>query len=180
MLMKREGAALLIVDLQGRLLPAIHDGEAVIAEAVWLARVAARMGVPTVVSEQYPKGLGHTDPRVLEAAEGARVVEKLPFSCASDGCLAGTAIDAATQVVVCGTESHVCVLQTALGLVEAGKSVFLVAEACGSRRASDKAAALSRMAAAGVTIVSREMVAFEWLGQAGSDEFRAISRDFLR
>ncbi|MCB1916183.1 MAG: isochorismatase family protein [Rhodocyclaceae bacterium] len=180
MLMQRKGAALLIVDLQQRLLPAIDDGEAVIGHAVWLAEVAARLGVPTVVSEQYPQGLGHSDPRVLEAAAGAAVVEKLSFSCAADGCLAGTPIDAASQVVVCGTESHVCVLQTAIGLRAAGKAVFLVAEACGSRRPSDKALALARMAAAGIAVVSREMVAFEWLARAGSDEFREISKRYLR
>jgi len=180
MLMRREDAALLIVDLQAKLLPAIHDGEQVIGHALWLARVAARMGVPTVISEQYPKGLGHTDPRVLEAAPGARVIEKLSFSCAAEDCLQGSAIEGAAQVVICGTEAHVCVLQSAIGLAGQGKQVFAVAEACGSRRPSDKALALSRMAAAGVTVVSREMVAFEWLASAGSDEFRQVSRDFLR
>lgn len=180
MLIDRNQSSLLVVDLQGRLLPAIHEGEEVIAQAVWLARVAARLAVPTVVSEQYPRGLGHTDPRVLEAAPGARVVEKIHFSCAADGCLTDSAVDARPQVVVCGTEAHVCVLQTVLGLRQQGKQVFLVAEASGSRRPSDKALALQRMAALGVQIVSREMVAFEWLARAATEEFREISQAFIR
>lgn len=180
MLISREHSALLIVDLQPRLLPAIHEGEAVVVEAIWLARLAGRLAVPTVISEQYPRGLGHTDPRVIAAAPGARVVEKVHFSCADGGCLEGSAVDAAAHVVLCGTESHVCVLQTAVGLRRRGKQVFLVAEACGSRRPTDKALALARMAGEGVVVVSREMVAFEWLGQAATEEFREISREFLR
>lgn len=180
MLMDRERSALLIVDLQPRLLPAIDAGEEVVAHAIWLAQVAARLEVPAVISEQYPQGLGHTDARVREAAPGARVVEKIHFSCADGGCLVGTAVEAAPQVVICGTECHVCVLQTALGLRALGKEVFLVAEACGSRRPQDKALALARMAGEGVRVVSREMVAFEWLGQAATDEFRDVSKRFLR
>lgn len=83
-------------------------------------------------------------------------------------------------MVVAGTESHVCVLQTVLDLLGQGRQVFVVAEAVGSRRTSDKELALARMRAHGAEIVSREMVAFEWLRQAGSEEFRAISREFLR
>ena len=180
MLMDRARSALLIVDLQGRLLPAIHEGEEVVSQAVWLAAVAARLGVPTVISEQYPQGLGHTDARVLEAAPGAQVVEKIHFSCAAGDCLAGSAIETSSQVVVCGTEAHVCVLQTVLGLRAQGRAVFLVAEACGTRRPADKALALARMAGVGVHIVSREMVAFEWLGRAATEEFRDISKRFIR
>ena len=82
--------------------------------------------------------------------------------------------------VVAGTESHVCVLQTVLDLRAQGKEVFVVADAVGSRKPSDKELALARMRSHGVQIVSREMVAFEWLRQAGTDTFREISREFLR
>jgi len=84
------------------------------------------------------------------------------------------------QLVVCGMETHVCVLQTVIELLELGKKVFLVEEAVGSRRDTDKALALARMREAGASIVSREMVAFEWLRRADSDLFREISRNFLR
>jgi nicotinamidase-related amidase len=85
-----------------------------------------------------------------------------------------------SQYVVCGMETHVCVLQTVIELLELGKKVFLVEEAVGSRRDTDKALALARMREAGASIVSREMVAFEWLRRADSDLFREISRNFLR
>ena len=82
--------------------------------------------------------------------------------------------------MLCGTEAHVCVLQSALGLAAAGGQVFVVADAVGSRDPADRMLALDRMRQAGVTVVSREMVAFEWLRAAGTDRFRAISREFLR
>lgn len=102
------------------------------------------------------------------------------FSAVADGCLRGTEVDRRPQVVVCGTETHVCVQQTALALRWQGKQVFVVAEAVGSRKAADKHWALERMAKHGIEIVTREMVAFEWLERAGTDEFREISRNFIR
>ncbi|MCV6340164.1 isochorismatase family protein, partial [Pseudomonas aeruginosa] len=84
------------------------------------------------------------------------------------------------QFVVCGSEAHVCVLQTVLDLLGRGREVFVVEEAIGSRRSSDKALAVERMRQAGAMIVSREMVAFEWMERAGSDRFREISRNFIR
>ncbi|WP_323004018.1 isochorismatase family protein [Denitromonas sp.] len=173
-------SSLLIVDLQARLLPAIDQGEAVIAHTVWLMQIARQLAVPTVITEQYPQGLGPTAPAVLAEAEGARVVEKICFSSHAESRLAETAVDARPQVVVCGTEAHVCVLQTVLDLKAAGKAVFVVEEGVGSRQPRDKALALERMRAHGIDIVSREMVAFEWLERAGSDVFRTISRHFIR
>ena len=116
MLMNSSKASLLIVDVQTRLLPAIADGETVLQNCIWLTGVARRLAVPVVVSEQYPAGLGRTADALLEAAGDARIVEKTHFSCVSDGCLAGTAVDERRQVVVVGTEAHVCVLQTVLEL----------------------------------------------------------------
>ncbi|KAA3655314.1 MAG: isochorismatase family protein [Proteobacteria bacterium] len=173
-------SSLLIVDLQARLLPAIDQGEAVVAHTVWLMQIARRLGVPVVITEQYPHGLGPTAPAVLDEAEGAQRVEKICFSSHSDARLAGTAVDARPQVVVCGAETHVCVLQTVLDLRAAGKAVFVVEEGVGSRQPRDKALALERMRTHGIDIVSREMVAFEWLERAGTDVFRAISRNFIR
>ncbi len=107
---------------------------------------------------------------------------RLPASWGSSaaGCLPPLPGSDRRQWVVCGTESHVCVLQTVLQLRQDGKEVFVVEDAVGSRRPSDKALALERMRRHGIDVVSREMVAFEWLKRAGSDLFRAVSRDFLR
>lgn len=178
MLMNRRDSSLLVVDIQARLLPHIHEREELLAHARWLIEVAGRVGVPVVLTEQNRDKLGATDPTL--AVGDARRVDKLHFSAATCGCLAHTEVERRPQVVICGMEAHVCVLQTALGLGRQGKQVFVVAEAVGSRRPSDKQLALARLAAHGVDIVSREMVAFEWLEQAGTELFREVSRDFLR
>lgn len=180
MLMDRETATLLIVDVQSRLAPAIHDGERFVANCVWLAEVARRLDVPVVVTEHCRDKLGDTVDAVKAAAVGARYVGKTWFSAQSDGCLHGTAVESRRQVVVCGAEAHVCVQQTALELRWAGKEVFVVADASASRDPANRDLAFARMRAHGIEIVSREMVAFEWLRRAGTETFRAISRDFLR
>lgn len=180
MLMSREKSALLVVDVQERLIPAIHACDEVLANCVWLVGVAKQLSVPTVVSEQYPKGLGRTEPTLRRAATDAKWVEKVHFSCVADGCLVGTSVEDRRQVVVCGTEAHVCVQQTALELRWQGKEVFVVADAVGSRDPENKALALARMRAHGIEIVSREMVAFEWLRRAVTDDFRAVNTGFIR
>jgi len=180
MLIERDRSVLLVVDIQERLLPHIHEGEAVLAHAVWLVKLAQRLGVQVMLSEQYPKGIGHTVAALRELTFPEAIGEKLHFSCVAAKCLERLPGAEQPQVVVAGTESHVCVLQTVLDLLAQGRQVFVVAEAVGSRRPADKDLALARMRAHGAEIVSREMVAFEWLKQAGTDEFRAISREFLK
>lgn len=180
MLIERDRSALLVVDIQERLLPHIHEGKTVLDNAVWLVKIAQRLGVPVMVSEQYPKGIGPTVAVLRGLTPAEAIVEKLHFSCAAAKCLDGLPGSERPQVVVVGTESHVCVQQTALGLKGQGREVFVVADAVGSRKPLDKELALARMRSHGIDIVSREMVAFEWLKQAGTDEFREISREFLR
>ena len=180
MLIERERSSLLVIDIQERLLPHIHEGQAVLDNAVWLVKLAQRLGVPVMVSEQYPKGIGHTVAVLRGLTLPEAVAEKLHFSCVAAKCLDGLSGSERPQVVVAGTESHVCVLQTVLDLRAQGKEVFVVAEAVGSRKPSDKELALARMRSHGIHIVSREMVAFEWLKRAGTDEFREISREFLK
>ena len=117
----------------------------------------------------------------LRATAGdAPLVTKTHFSCVADGCLVGTAVEQRRQVVVVGTEAHVCVMQTVLELRWQGKEVFVVADAVGSRKPADKEAALARMRSHGVEIVTREMVAFEWLHDSAGPLFREINRDFIR
>ena len=180
MLIERDRSALLVVDIQERLLPHIHEGQAVLDNAVWLVKVAQRLGVPVMLSEQYPKGIGHTVAVLRELTLPEHVAEKQHFSCVAAQCLDGLQGSERPQVVVAGTESHVCVLQTVLDLHAQGIEVYVVADAVGSRRPSDKELALARMRGHGVRIVSREMVAFEWLKQAGTEEFRQVSREFLK
>lgn len=180
MRIKASQSTLLIIDVQERLLPAILDGESVIENTSWLQRIARRMNVPTLITEQYSKGLGPTVPVLREGVEADAILEKMDFSSAADGELFKRPGGDRQQFVVCGCETHVCVMQTVLDLLERGNQVFVVEEAVSSRRASDKALALTRMRQAGAEIVSREMVVFEWMERAGTDLFKAISREFIR
>jgi len=180
MLMARDKSVLLVVDVQERLAPAMHDSQAVVGHCVWLARLAARLGVPVVVTEHFPDKLGLTVAELQRATAGATLVTKQCFSAQADGQLAGTAVGSREQVVICGTEAHVCVLQTALELRAAGKAVFAVAQACGSRDPLDRDLGLERLRGHGVAVVSREMVAFEWLQRGGTELFREVHREFLR
>lgn len=181
MLLQREHSALLVIDVQQRLLAVMHEPERVVENCGWLLRLAERLAVPVLLSEQYPRGLGPTDERLRTLVPAAAIMEKLAFSCtgAAD---CSTRIEALErqQWVLAGIESHVCVLQTALGLRARGREVYVVAEAVSSRRPADRELAFARLRGAGVTIVGREMVAFEWLGSAGDDQFRTVSREFLR
>ncbi|HHW1742447.1 TPA: hydrolase [Pseudomonas aeruginosa] len=180
MLIRAATSTLLVVDIQERLLPAIDDGPALVEYSQWLLRVARALDVPVLASEQYSKGLGPTVAALRDELEPTQILEKLDFSAAADGALLRAPGGDRRQFVVCGSEAHVCVLQTVLDLLGRGREVFVVEEAIGSRRPSDKALAVERMRQAGAMIVSREMVALEWMERAGSDRFREISRNFIR
>ena len=173
-------SVLLIIDLQERLLPAIDQGVSVIEHAAWLIGVARQLQVPVLLTEQYPQGLGTTAPAIAQLIQPEERIEKIHFSAVAEGNLLNHPSAQRKQWVVCGTESHVCVLQTVLDLLVAGRDVAVVEEAVGSRQARDKALALERMRQRGADIVSREMVAFEWLDQAGTPAFRSILKDFIR
>jgi len=180
MLIDARKSALLVVDVQGRLVPAISGWQALLDQVVWLIRVARRMDVPVLACEQYPQGLGPTHPSIAAELPPGCIASKLHFSAVAGGCHALEQTGGPSHYVVCGMESHVCVLQTVIELLENDKRVFVVEEAVGSRRESDKTLALARMREAGAAIVSREMVAFEWLRKADSELFREVSKAFLR
>lgn len=177
MLMRAERSLLLVVDVQDKLVPAIHEVGPVLAHTEVLLKAAAGLAVPVVVSEQYPRGLGATVPQVRALLpEGTPVLEKLHFSCLGESALGSAVMGAGRdQIVVCGIEAHVCVLQTVLHLRERGRMVFVVADATSSRSPANHRLALDRMAAAGAQVVSTEMVVFEWLHQAGTPIFKTLS-----
>ncbi|WP_306478100.1 hydrolase [Methyloversatilis sp.] len=180
MLIDRHGSSLLLIDMQERLLPAMDDAGRLLDNVVWMARIAQRLSVPVSICEQNPKGLGATVQALRDLVPAQSIVPKMHFSCVTDGCLDTMAGLQRPQVVICGIEAHICVLQSALALQSSGKQVFVAADCVASRDPSNRQVALDRMRQHGVIVVSREMVAFEWLGAAGSDEFREISRTFLR
>lgn len=175
MLIERAQSLLLVVDIQEKLAPAIHDGAAAIANNRRLLAGAERLGVPIFVSEQYVRGLGPTVAELLPLPAGAQRIDKLHFSCAREpGFLDALEQTGRRQILVTGMEAHVCVLQTVLGLLAAGYDVFLIEDAAASRTPENRAAAIARMRAAGAHVVTTEMVLFEWLERAASDEFRAL------
>ena len=180
MLIDRQRSSLLLIDMQERLLPAMDDADRLLDNVVWMVKIAQRLSVPVLVSEQYPKGLGPTVQTLRDLIPAGSIMPKMHFSCVADGCLKPLLDPERPQVIVCGIESHICVMQTSLDLQASGRQVFVVADCVASRDPSNRGLALERLRQQGVIVVSREMVAFEWLGAAGSEEFREISRTYLR
>ena len=178
-LINAEQAALLVIDVQEKLAPAMADSAQLTARIQWLVGACQVLATPTLFTEQYPKGLGHTLPALLAVAEQAPVVEKSHFSVAAAQCLPASWAQH-SQIIVIGMETHVCVLQTVLELLQAGKEVFVVADAVGSRTEQNRELGLARMRHAGAQIVTREMVVFELLRHAGHEKFKTISQEFLR
>jgi len=180
MLLDAATSQLLIVDVQERLLPAMHEGDAMVDRCALLLQAAQELGVPATVSEQYRKGLGATVPRLDNVKGASPILEKMHFSCAADPGLAQRVGELAAQgrrqLVVAGIESHVCVLQSVLGFKAAGLDVYCAADAVTSRKPESVAVALDRMRADGVNVVNTEMVAFEWLHIAGTPTFKVVSK----
>lgn len=174
MKLDRARSALVLVDYQAKLMPAIDGAEGAVLEAVYLGRVAAALGVPVLATEQNPTRLGPNDPRVHAVA--GRTLAKVSFDACAEGLV--EALKATRpgldQVVVGGCEAHVCVLQTAFGLQAAGLKVAVVPSACGSRRPEDKVQALQRLAHAGVVLAGAESVTYEWLGAASDPAFKQV------
>ncbi|MFN0193121.1 MAG: hydrolase [Aestuariivirga sp.] len=179
MLIDATKATLLLIDMQERLLPAMAAPDEVEKRCSILLKAAKALDVPVAASEQYPKGLGHTAPALREEIGNAPVFEKTTFSCWRDPALKQHLIQhheqQRPQVIVAGIEAHVCVMQTAADLTQAGFGVFVVADAVSSRAPSSVALALDRMRQYGVSIVNAEMVVFELLGKAANPAFKMLS-----
>ena len=167
-----QASTLLLIDFQTKLMPAIDDAATAVMNARRLIDAAANLGVPTLFTEQNAQRLG---PTVSDLApDPSLIVHKMTF----DACSAPDLLRRLSEghaIVVAGWEAHVCVLQTALGLLETGRQVFVVRDAIGSRRAESKETAVSRMARHGAEIVTAEMVVFEWLKTAEHPRFREVA-----
>ena len=163
MIIDPETSTLLVVDLQSRLMPAIESAEAVVANARRLLEGARLLDVPVLFTEENAGGLGGTLPELH--ADPSNTAHKMTFdACRAPGFL--EALPDRPNIVICGCETHVCVLQTALGLLAAGRRVFAVRDAMGSRTAESKETAIRRLERNGAEIVTTEMVLFEWLTTA--------------
>lgn len=196
MLLDADGCQLVLVDYQTRLMPALHDPAGVAANAVRLGRLAEVMQVPCFGTEQNPAKLGENLPEIRALCQ--RTLAKMHFSACEDGLVdwlrppvqapRGNARslpkhlqkaqaddgEARSSIVIAGCESHVCLLQTALDLLEDEFEVWVVTDACSSRTERNRDAAFDRLAGAGAELVTTEMVAFEWLRSADHPAFMTI------
>ncbi len=181
MLIKSENSALLVIDVQEKLLPGVYDNETLVKNCQWLIEVAQLMDVPVIGSEQYPQGVGPTIESLKVLLPEGSYIGKTHFSCV-DAPACNAQIESLNKqvIVICGMEAHVCVLQTALSLLEAGKQVYVVADAISSRNAKDTEFAIARMREEGVKIVTREMVGFEWIRRSDAPQFKTFSTRYLR
>jgi nicotinamidase-related amidase len=194
MLLTSPESQLVLVDYQTRLLPAIHDGSAVCAQALKLAQIARLLHVPITGTEQSPDKLGENLPALKALCN--QTLEKSHFDACAEG-LGDMLREIGTPkaspnaksmpkhmqkepenqrptIVIAGMETHVCLLQTALSLLEEEFDVWVVTDACGSRTERNRDAAFDRLAGNGAELVTVEMVAFEWLGSADHPQFKAV------
>ena len=169
---------LVVIDTQTKLITAMPQDalQACIKNIGILAQAAKLLSVPTIITEQYPKGLGNTVPELLALLPNIKPVEKRSFSCMGEPTFSRQLTRDHSQVVLAGMEAHICVLQTALDLLSAGKQVFVAEDAIVSRNPANKANALARMREAGCIISNTESIVFEWLGIAEGDVFKAVSK----
>jgi nicotinamidase-related amidase len=170
MLLDHADCTLLLIDFQARLMPAIEDGDHVVANAERLAKAGRLMSVPTLATEENPAGIGSTIDRL--APYPSLTLPKMHFDATAEAHFWPAMPQGRKTFVVAGCEAHVCVLQTVLGLLTSGAKVTLVTDATGSRTPDSKQAAIRRMRRHGAEIVTTEMVIFEWLRTADNPRFR--------
>lgn len=165
----RDRTALVVVDVQEAFRPAVHAFDDVVENTRRLMEGAQILGIPVIVTEQYPKGLGRT----VEELGEVNPVEKSCFSAAR---AEGFELDGRDQALICGIETHVCVSQTAHDLLEQGVEVHVARDAVTSRTAANREVGLHKMEHSGAIVTSVETALFELLGAAGSDEFKQVQR----
>lgn len=174
MLIRARDSVLVVIDMQERLVPAMQAPARTIRNTRTLIAAATEMDVPIILTEQYPEGLGETVPDLACTPE-VTVLRKMHFSCMEDNGFAEHFRGLGRkQAILAGMEAHICVMQTAASLIEAGYEVFVVSDATASRTLESEQACIARLSASGAGIVTTEMVVFEWLGQAGTPAFRKI------
>ena len=175
MLIKSEDSALIVIDMQERLVPAMQAPARTIKNTRLLIATATKLGIPVMLTEQYPKGLGRTVDDIANVAEGHPIYEKMHFSCMEDDTFAAAFRKLGRkQAVITGMEAHICVMQTAAQLIDDGFEVFVVTDATSSRTLESEKACLDRLQASGAGIATTEMVVFEWLGKAGTQAFKEL------
>jgi nicotinamidase-related amidase len=172
-----EQCALIVVDIQEKLLPPIFEGERLVRNAQLLLRMAGILRLPVVTTTQYARGLGATVPQVAELLPGNSIIDKTTFGCFGhqEFCSALQALPGNRDILlICGMETHICVLQTVLAALRKGYVVQVAADAVSSRTELNWKLGLQRMQQAGAVISSAEMMIYEFLGAAGTPQFKAM------
>ncbi len=175
--LQAEHCALLVVDIQEKLLPPIHEKERLVRNAQLLLRLANILSIPVVATTQYEKGLGKTVPEVASLVPDAAPVDKLEFGCFNNSgfCSAMRSLPGQRNtVLICGMETHICVLQTAMGALNRGYLVHVAADAVGSRSEFNWTIGLQRMRDAGAVISSTETIIYELLRASGTAAFKQM------
>ncbi|HSD63575.1 MAG TPA: hydrolase [Ignavibacteriaceae bacterium] len=176
-ILKRDTSALLLIDIQEKILAVMDKPEQVVNNSLKLIKGFKILNIPIFYTEQYPKGLGNTSAILLKELEGLSAIQKMTFSCSGAGNLFPRLKDNnAVQVIVAGIESHVCVQQTVLDLLANGFQVNLAVDAVSSRSEFDYKIAIDRMRHHGAEITTTEAILFELLNICGTEEFKSISR----
>ena len=175
-LIRPETTALVVIDLQQKLVPAIETREEVLQNTKQLIRLAQTLDLRTLMTTQYRQGLGETVPEIAELA-GLEPIDKVCFGCLGDDAFRATLSETILEggtLLLAGIEAHICVMQTALGALDEGYRVHVAEDAVGSRSATNKAAGIERMRGAGAVISSTEMAIYELLGRSSRAEFKAM------
>jgi nicotinamidase-related amidase len=176
-MLKRDDSLLVIVDIQERLAVAMTEKERVFTNSLHLIESAKLLGVPLLITEQYPKGLGPTVPEVRNAVQTYAPIEKITFSCCGEKFFMEAVQETEKkQIILVGMETHVCVLQTCIDLLQNGYFVHVVSDAICSRTKQNYKTAIECMRDAGAVITCTETVLFQLLVKAGTEEFKAISK----
>ena len=174
-MLKQENSLLLIIDLQEKLVKIAKDDIQIILNAEKLLKASEILNIPTIITEQYPKGLGETIPAIKDANKSANYYEKTTFSAiATEEILTAIKNENKKQIILLGIEAHICVLQTALELLENGYEVFVIKDACASRKTENLENAFDRLNSAGAVITDTEITLFELLKSSKHPNFKEI------
>lgn len=174
-LLDAERSLLVLVDIQARLAPHIEGHADIERRSLVLAQAARQLGIPVLLTEHCPEAIGRTVSPLREVVPESSIIGKRHFSAMAEPALPeAIGQSGRPQVLVAGMEAHVCVLQTALGIIDAGYECWYVQDAAGSRHAQDRLAAIERLRGAGARLVTSEMVLFEWLRGADHPAFKAV------
>ena len=172
----REEVAAVVIDIQERLLPHIHDGDLILRNCLKLIEGLKILSIPVIMTQQYTRGLGPTVPALIQMLPEVRHIEKISFSCCEEPAFEKEiALLGKKDIILCGIESHICVLQTCLDLLADGKRPVVIEDCVSSRKPNDKHVAIERMRQEGAFISTTESILFELTRRAGNETFKSIS-----